>query len=96
MATTGYYLRHNAVRAEDGTLVCGDQWSLIRVDSSYKDELLADGLSEAEATALYWRKLEELVASRASGGDRPPEANATGVTVEHNARRPPRQLALKL
>ena len=95
MATAGYYLRQRAMRADDGTLTCGDQWSLVRIDSRYQDEVVAAGLTEAEAMALYWQKLEELVASRSSGGDTAPDASDAGAPIERQARRP-RQLAFKL
>jgi hypothetical protein len=96
MTTVGYYIRANGVRAEDGTLVCGEQWALIRVDDKYADEVVVDGLPKEEAAAFYWRKLEELVASRTSGGNRTPDAIDDGATVERKARRAPRQLGLKL
>jgi len=79
----GYYIRAEAVRAADGTLVCGSRWALVRHDERCGEEVIVDGLSVTDARTLYWRKLEALGAHDAGA----PEA-ADGVA--------PRQLDLKL
>ncbi len=92
MATAGYYTRAEPVRAEDGTLVCGERWALVRVNDRYQDEIIADDLSEVEATALYWREFEALVAEKTGVSD-PVELRLDG--ADRTTRRP-RQLTLKL
>ena len=89
MATVGYYLRTNAVRAADTTFVCGDRWALIRMDERYNEEIVAEGLSYEDAAALYWRKLEELTAPAAH------PAGDAGVVERKPPRRSPHQLVFR-
>lgn len=84
MATAGYYIRGSTRDSVD--------WALIRTDDQYRDEVLVDGLSYRKATALYWKRMEELRAGRAA--EHSPET-AGQVAADSRPRRASRQLAIK-
>ena len=48
---TGYYIRGASLTTD---------WALIEQDERYGEQVVADGLSNKKAVALYWRKMAEL------------------------------------